>query len=130
MGLFVALVSEHMEANLERALLVPAIMVGIASVFWWKYSDDLRVYVWVQFAPLLAIPFVLAAYPGRYTHRHYLLYGVAFYALAKVAEYYDHAFYALSSTVLSGHSLKHLLAAAAPFFVYLMLVRREPAAAK
>jgi hypothetical protein len=81
----------------------------------------------VQFAPLLAIPFVLAVFPGRYTHRHYLLYGVAFYALAKVAEYYDYGFYALSSNILSGHSLKHLLAAVAPFFVYLMLRRREPA---
>lgn len=125
MGLLVALVSEHIEAKLERALLVPAIAIGIASVYWWKYSDDLRVYIWVQFAPLLAIPFVLAAFPGRYSHRHYLLYGVAFYALAKVAEHYDHGFYALSSRILSGHSLKHLLAAAAPLFVYLMLRRRE-----
>ncbi len=128
MGLFTALLSEHLGERVERRLLIPAILVGIASVYWWKYSDDLRVYVWVQFAPLLAIPFVLAAFPGRYTHRHYLLYGVAFYALAKVAEYYDFGFYTLSSSVLSGHSLKHLLAAVAPFFVYLMLRKRGPMA--
>lgn len=127
MGLFAALVGEHMGARLERAVLVPAIVIGIASVFWWRYSDDLRVYIWVQFAPLLAIPFVLAVFPGRYTHRHYLLYGLAFYALAKVAEFYDYGLYALSWNVISGHSLKHLLAAVAPFFVYLMLRRRGPA---
>ncbi len=128
MGLLSALLSEHLGDRLERSVLIPAILVGIASVFWWRYSDDLRIYIWVQLAPLLAIPFILAVFPGRYTHRHYLLYGVAFYALAKVAEYYDHGFYALSSSVMSGHSLKHLLAAVAPFFVYLMLRRRGPAA--
>lgn len=124
MGLFAALLGEHLGEKLERVLLVPAVVVGIASVLWWKYSDDLRVYVWVQFAPLLAIPYVLAAFPGRYTHRRYLLYGVAFYVLAKVAEYFDREIYALTSQILSGHSLKHLLAAAAAFFVYLMLLRR------
>ncbi|HKA45673.1 MAG TPA: ceramidase domain-containing protein [Burkholderiales bacterium] len=130
MGLFVALVSEHIGQKLERVLLVPAVVAGIASVLWWKLSDDLRVYVWVQFAPLLAIPFVLAAYPARYTHRHYLLYGVAIYALAKVAEYYDYAFFNLTASAVSGHSLKHLLAAAAPFIVYLMLRRRSPVAVR
>lgn len=127
MGLFAALVSEHMGARLERALLVPAIVVGIASVYWWKWSGDLRVYVWVQFAPLLAIPFVLAVFPARYTHRRYLLYGLACYALAKVAEHYDYGFYALTSSILSGHSLKHMVAAGAALFIHLMLRRRGPA---
>lgn len=125
MALFAALLSEHLPEKLERALLVPAVVVGIASVIWWKYSGDLRVYIWVQIAPLLAIPYVLAAFPGRFTHRHYLLYGVGLYALAKVAEYYDREIYTLTSSMLSGHSLKHLLAAAAPFCVYLMLRRRS-----
>jgi Ceramidase len=127
MGLFTALVSEHLGAKVERALLVPSILMGIASVIWWKHSGDLRVYVWVQFAPLLAIPFVIAAFPGRYTHRHYLIYGVACYALAKAAEFYDYGFYALSGNAISGHTLKHVLAAAAPLCVYLMLRQRERA---
>lgn len=124
MGLSAALVGEHAGERLGRMLLRPAVAVGIASVFWWHYSDDLRIYIWVQAAPLIAIPFVLALFPGRYTHRHYLLYGVAFYALAKVAEYYDRETYALTSFFVSGHSLKHLLAAGGPLFVYLMLRRR------
>jgi hypothetical protein len=124
MGLFAALLSEHLPQKLERALLVPAVLVGIASVLWWKHTGDLRVYLWVQIAPMLAIPYVLAAFPGRHAHRHYLLFGVGFYAIAKVAEIYDHEIYSLTSDILSGHSLKHLLAAAAPYCVYLMLRRR------
>jgi hypothetical protein len=125
MGLFAALLGEHFSPRLERPLLLAAIAIGIASVILWTQTDDLRVYIWVQLAPLLAIPFVIAVFPGRFTHRHYLLYGVGFYALAKLAEYYDRETFVLTSNALSGHSLKHLLAAAAPFCVYLMLRRRS-----
>lgn len=124
MGLFAALVSEHLDAKLEPALLAGAVLTGIASVWWWQHSGDLRIYIWVQGAPLLAIPYVIAAFPGRYTHRHYLLYGVGCYALAKVAELLDHEIYAATGAAISGHSVKHLLAAIAVYFVYRMLCRR------
>jgi hypothetical protein len=125
MGLFTALLCEHLGGPaVEKRLLIGTLAVGIASVLWWKVSDDLRVYIWVQLTPLLIIPYVIAAFPGRYTHRHYLLYGVGFYALAKVAEYFDHCVYALTAGIISGHSLKHLLAAVATVCVLLMLARR------
>jgi hypothetical protein len=128
MGLFAALMSEHLGAQFERPVLIPALLIGVASVFWWRYTDDLRVYIWVQFAPLLAIPFILGLFPGRYTHRGYLLYGLMFYALAKAAEYYDRETFGLTSQFISGHSVKHLLAAMAPLFLYLMLRRRRETA--
>jgi hypothetical protein len=125
MGLFVALLSEHMHESLGRFLLVPALAVGLASVAWWRYAGDLRFYYWVQLAPLLLIPVSLALFPPRYTHRAYLLYGLAFYVLAKIAEIFDQELFALTSHSVSGHSVKHLLAACAPLFVYLMLWRRK-----
>ncbi len=125
MGLFAALISEHLDAKLEPALLAGALLTGIASVWWWQHSGDLRIYIWVQGTPLLAIPYVIAAFPGRHTHRHFLLYGVGCYALAKVAELLDHQIYSATGAVISGHSAKHLLAAIAVFFVYRMLCRRS-----
>lgn len=126
MGLFVALVNEHVDEKLERVMLIPALGVGAASVAWWHYADDLRLYVWVQLTPLVIIPLVLAMFSGRYTHRRYLLYGLGFYLLAKFAEVWDREFFALTSNALSGHSMKHLLAALGLLFVYLMLRWREP----
>lgn len=128
MGLFVALLSEHIRGGLERVMLIPALVVGAASVAWWHYADDLRFYVWVQLTPLVTIPLVVALFPGRYTRRHFLLYGLACYLLAKLAEFWDREIYALTANTLSGHSLKHLLAAAGLLFVYLMLKGREPVA--
>ncbi len=124
MGLFVALVSEHVGEKSELVLLAAAVATGIASVAWWRHTDDLRLYYWVQLAPFLAILFVLVIFPGRYTRRMYLLYGLACYVFAKVAEVYDREIFALTSQSLSGHSLKHLLAAVGVLFVYLMLRRR------
>lgn len=129
MGLFTALVSEHGRASWERYLLLPAVAAGLASVGWWHTTDDLRFYVAVQGLPLLAIPLVLLLFPARYRRRAYLLYGLGFYAAAKAAELYDREIYALTAQLVSGHSLKHLLAAGGAFCVYLMLRRRAPAAA-
>lgn len=125
MALFAALVSEHLQARLELPLLAAALATGIFSVFWWHFSGDLRVYVWVQFGPLLAIPYMVAAFPGRYTLRYYLLYGVGFYALSKITEWLDHEIFAATATVISGHSAKHLFAALAALSVLRMLQKRQ-----
>jgi hypothetical protein len=124
MGLFAALLCEHLGVQWERRLLIPALVLGAASVLWWRYSDDLRLYVWVQAAPLLAIPFVLALFGARFTHRRYLLYGLGFYVLAKILESYDLPVFEATAQFISGHSLKHLVAACAPLMLLLMLRRR------
>lgn len=126
MALLAALVSEHVGAVPEKVVLICAIAIGVAAVLWWHYTDDLRLYIWVQAVPLAAIPLMLALFPGRYTHRVYLLYGFSFYVVAKLAEVGDRQLFALTSNMLSGHSLKHLLAAFGFLFVYLMLRRRQP----
>jgi Ceramidase len=125
MALLVALVVEHVGEGLERFLLAPALAVGVMSVIWWQWSGDLRPYLWVQFAPLLCISFVLAMFPARYTHRRFILYAIGLYALAKAAEIADKDIFTLTAHVVSGHTLKHLLAACAIFALLVMLRRRE-----
>jgi hypothetical protein len=128
MALMVALLAEHIDASLERKLLVPALLAGLASVLWWDASGDLRPYLWVQLAPLLVLAVLLAAYPGRFMHRGLLGWGLAFYALAKAAEFADARIYELSSHMVSGHTLKHLIASLAPACVVVMLAWRRPVA--
>ena len=100
--------------------------MGAASVAWWHYADDLRLYAWVQFMPLVILSLLVVLFPGRYTHRGFLLYGLACYLLAKVAEALDRQTFEATAGMVSGHTLKHLLAALALFFAYLMLRWREP----
>ena len=124
MGLLVAVLAEHLNLRLEKILLVPAILFGIASVVVWHVTDDLRLYAWVQFMPLLVMPAVLLLFDSPYTHRRLLLVALAIYAVAKLAEHYDRAVFEITGEIISGHSLKHLLAALALFVVYGMLRRR------
>ncbi len=126
MGLLVAVLSEYVNPRLERILLAPAILLGIGSVIYWHYTDDLRLYVLVQFLPLLLLPAIWLLFNSPYTHRGLLLLALAIYVVSKLAEYYDQAVFAATGNILSGHSLKHLLAALSLFVVYTMLRRRAP----
>lgn len=128
MGLFSAVLAEQVHSQWERRLLLPAVLLGFLSIAWWGIGDDLRLYVWVQLSPFLALVYTLIAFPARFTHRGLLAAGAGCYGLAKVAEFADAALYTATSETISGHTLKHLLAAAATFCVYLMLRWRTPQA--
>jgi hypothetical protein len=57
-------------------------------------------------------------YPARrYTQGHLLIWAAAFYGVAKVFEFFDLGIYRMTAGMLSGHTIKHLLAAGAVFAV-------------
>jgi hypothetical protein len=127
MALFSAMLAEKVAPEFEGKILPVALIVGMSSVLWWRYSNDLRLYAWVQFGPLLALVYMLIAYPARPGERRYLACGLAFYVIAKICESADNPIFAATSGAISGHSLKHLFAAVATFCVYLLLRTRERA---
>jgi hypothetical protein len=114
-------IGKRISPRLETLLLVPAVVAGIASVLYWHYADDLRLYVWVQFMPLLVIALVLVMFPAANRRTGYLAAALALYLASKAAEYYDRAVFELTHETLSGHSLKHLLAALAVYGIVRML---------
>lgn len=127
--LTVTVLSEHVRQGMERWLLYPLLSLGLFSVWYWQYTEqlgrgDLRLYVLFQFLPMLLIPAVCTLFRSRYT-RHNDLYAVlGFYGLAKLAEHFDAAI--LSATgVVSGHSLKHFFAAMGAYWVLRMLINRQ-----
>ena len=50
---------------------------------------------------------------------------LSFYFLSKLAEHFDRQIFELLNHYVSGHTIKHLLAAIATFYFYLLLVRRK-----
>lgn len=76
---------------------------------------------WVQFLPIVLIPMIMALFPARHSANAYLLSALGLYVLAKVLEHLNRP--VLDATALiSGHSLKHVAAAAA----VLRIVRAVP----
>jgi hypothetical protein len=131
MGFFVALLAEHFDGGARRtakALLFPLVILSIGTIYWWRITGDLAPWIWVQLAPMLAIVLALALLPGRYTHRRYLAYALAWYVLAKLLELGDEPVMRWTSGATSGHVLKHLAAAAGVWCFYAMLRKRMPAA--
>lgn len=130
MGFFAAVITERIHVKAGLFLLFPLVILGVASVLYWHYTElqgrgDLRLYAWVQFFPMMALPLILLLFPPRYTRSRDWWVVLALYALAKVFEVIDENIYAWGRMV-SGHTLKHLTAALATYGIVRMLKRRQP----
>ncbi|WP_369161486.1 ceramidase domain-containing protein [Candidatus Thiodiazotropha sp. LNASS1] len=123
MGFLTALLSEYVDRRLS-CLLIPLVIIGIGSVLYGYFFEDLRLYVWVQFFPLLTLPFFMALFSSRFTHQGLLFFALVLYTLAKGAEAYDVTVFQMTGEVVSGHTVKHLLAAASCYTILIMLQRR------
>jgi len=123
MGLFTMVLADRIDARWTKALL-PLLLVGVTSVWYWGWTEaqgagDLRLYALVQFLPMLLIPLILILY--RAPRRDFGCYIglICCYGLAKLLEYFDVSVFELTAMV-SGHTLKHLAAAMATLFLYLL----------
>jgi hypothetical protein len=121
-----AFLAERVDARWVRpAVLAAALLAASASVGLWWWSEtagrsDLRAYLFVQFLPMLLVvaglsmrmpPLRAEAVPGS---AWWITLG--FYAAAKAFELTDHGVLQAGG-VVSGHTLKHLLAAAAAWWI-------------
>ena len=112
---FAVAIGDRVSPALGRSLYLPLAVIGVVSVVWWDVTDDLRPYALVQFLPLALIPLMLWLFPGRRPTRP-LLIGVAIYGASKIFEVGDGVIMAAGG-VVSGHTVKHVLAAVAAGFI-------------
>lgn len=130
MSIFAMMILERVSVRAAVLLLPVLLVLGVASVFYWHHTEtlgrgDLRLYAWVQFFPTLSIPLMLLMFPPRYSGQRYLWLMIAGYALAKVLEHFDASVFGLLGGGVSGHSLKHLAAAAGCWQLVLYLRHRR-----
>jgi hypothetical protein len=128
-ALFAAVIAERISVYWSRMLLIPLIFTGVASVVAWRISEDqghgdLRVYLLVQLYPMIALPLMLIMFRPRYSRGAELFVVVLVYGLAKVLEYFDTQVFEATARTVSGHTLKHLVAAIATWLVRDMLKKR------
>ena len=126
MSLFSIIVSEFMSPRTGSMLLIPLIVLGMLSVIYWYWTEtagngDLRLYILVQFLPMLLIPIILICFESTCTlvGGYWLLLGI--YLAAKVFELFDREVFAFHG-LMSGHSIKHVVAAIG---IYVLLVSYE-----
>jgi hypothetical protein len=132
MSMVSAVIAERFNVRLGIWLLPLLLLVGPMSVLQWHWSEtrgagDLRFYAALQAYSALVILLALL-FPRRYTRTADFGLVIAFYALAKVLELFDQPIFGVLHFV-SGHTLKHLAAAAAGYCILRMLQMREPVTA-
>ncbi|MGH7382207.1 MAG: ceramidase domain-containing protein [Candidatus Methylomirabilales bacterium] len=129
MSLFASVIAERISLSAGRLLLLPLLAVGVFSVTTWhlgqvRGAGDLRLYGFVQYFPLLAIPLLVLLFPPRYTRTADLFGALGWYGLAKILELLDAQIFAFGN-VVSEHTLKHLASALGTYWILRMLKTRH-----
>jgi hypothetical protein len=131
MALLCAVIGERIALRAGLYLLAPLALAGVSTVLYWRWtllrgSENVLPYAVVQYGAGAAVVLIALLFRSRYTHGAYIFGAAAFYAAAKVAEVLDAPIYALGG-VVSGHTLKHLLAALAAWWLLRMIQSRSVA---
>jgi hypothetical protein len=128
MALVSAVIAERVSVPAGLALFPVLQALGVGSVLLWRAGElqghgDLRLYAAVQVYSILIL-LLLLLFPAKYTRGSDFAVVVGFYVLAKILEESDRQVFALGHMV-SGHTLKHLAAAAAGYWILRMLKKRN-----
>jgi hypothetical protein len=100
-------------------------LLGIGSVVYWKLSGNLTPYLLAQGGAVLLMLLALVALPTPWTGRRMLWPALGCYAVAFLCEKFDVKIFQATQGVISGHTIKHLVAAAAFYFILHMLRRQQ-----
>jgi predicted membrane channel-forming protein YqfA (hemolysin III family) len=127
MAFLTIIVGEHINASLGQKMLLPFLVIGMLSVIFWRITEangqgDLRFYVMVQFLPLAIIPVIVILFQSALTRIEFIWAVLAAYAVGKAFEFFDGQIYITLN--MSGHTLKHLMAAAGVYFMALAVQKR------
>lgn len=117
MALIAAQLGDRISPRLGLLSLFPLLVLGAASVFYWRATERAGAGNVVPYGVLQAYSVVLILLlgwlkPSRYNHAHAIFQVFGWYVFAKLLEHFDGQVFAVGE-VVSGHTLKHLAAAMA-----------------
>lgn len=129
MGLVASQIVDRINIRVGLALLVPMLLIGAASVIYWRATERAGVgnvlpYGILQGYSVVIVLLLAVLSPSRYTRGNDLYWVFGWYVLSKLLESFDTEVLELLGGFVSGHTLKHLAAAIAGFIVCSMLLRR------
>ena len=124
-GLLALLAATRIRARAGAAMAAALLVLAPLSVLAWYRTGNVLPWAIVQFGGMAMLLTVLATtrvQPGALPVRWSLV--LLAYALAKLAEVNDHAIFAATGELLSGHTLKHVVAAFAAWPVIAAVAAR------
>ena len=122
-GLLALVLRDRVFHRPNRFALPLLTIAGIATVLYWYWSHDLYPYGFFQLYTGVGTLLMIAMLRPSYTEAGYLVAAIAFFAMSKVFEDFDHQIYA--HWPMGGHPLKHVISAAAALTIWLWLMKRR-----
>ena len=122
MAFFSIITGVMIDKRSGKQILWPLVPFGILSVLYWVTTGDLRLYVLVQFLPIVLTFLILLLYKNDLKKYFWLM--ILFYALAKIFEALDYEMYFVLG-IISGHSIKHLIASIVPLIFIFGFCRKK-----
>ena len=120
MALLAIFITDRIGRGAGVAVMLPALLLlGAASMAYWRLTGDLRLYRVVQVLPILFVPMLCLFFEGRLTRFKYVVWMGFWFGLATVFEFYDKEMHYFFS--VGGHTIKHPAAAVACYMVIAML---------
>jgi len=130
MAFFSLIIGGYINQKTGKLLLFPLVVCGVLSVVYWYLTEqagqgDLRPYALVQFLPFMLIPVTLFLFKSDQIRSFDALLVLLFYVLSKFFETFDYQVFSCLK-IISGHTIKHLLASIAAFYFLWTLQQKKP----
>lgn len=129
MSLVAALIGERINIQLGLWLWPVLLCIGFYSVLLWysgemQGNSDLRFYIGIQ-AFTIIVTMLMLLLPSRYDRKWDLALVSTCYGLALLFDLSDHHIYRITSGVVGGHTLKHLMVGLAGACLIWMIWKRK-----
>ena len=128
MAFFSIIIGDCITTNAGKKSLLPLLSIGFLSIIYWQITEqrgvcDLRFYALVQFLPITLTPLILLLHKSKLDIKTYYWLILLAYVFAKIFEATD-VFIFNFLHLISGHTLKHIIACVAPI-LFLMALRKS-----
>ncbi len=129
-SLVAAQIGDRISPRAGLAVLGPAVLIGGWTVVHWIQTEragagNVIPYAVLQGYAMVILLAMALLHRSRYTQARAIAWVFVAYALAKVFETLDHPIFAMLGGVVSGHTLKHVAAAASAAIVVRMIALRH-----
>ena len=119
---FSTIIYDYVDRRAGAMVFYTLLTLSVYSIFYWYYTEiigagDLRLYAFIQFFPVLAVPLILIFYRNTELYTKQILYAFGAYAVAKLFEHFDVQVFEFLGFI-SGHTIKHIVSAVAIYFIY------------
>jgi len=118
------IIADRYSIDLAKRIHFPIISIGLLSVIYWEYSGDLRPYFFFKMQPVILVAILLAYGKKTYDRAADYIISMSLVLLATLTENIDKVIFD-NLDIISGHTLKHIFAGTALWFIFRMIQQRQ-----